>query len=66
MKFIIHRTTKPGRQWWFTIVSPNGRTLVTSEMYARRGGCLNAIDALARGKLGAAPIEDASARGRRG
>lgn len=35
------------REWWFTIVAANGRTLAHSEGYARRVDCLAAAQLVA-------------------
>lgn len=45
MKKILIKKSRNG-QFYFTVVSANGQTLVTSETYTRKGNCLAGIKSL--------------------
>ena len=46
-KFVITKSYKDD-QYYFTLNAPNGKTILQSEGYKTRGGCINGIDSVKR------------------
>ena len=46
-KFVITRSPK-NNQFYFALKAPNGKTILHSEGYKTRGGCINGIDSVKR------------------
>jgi uncharacterized protein YegP (UPF0339 family) len=55
MKFIIHRSTN--KQFYYTLVARNGRIVMTSETYKRKGSCQKAISSMIRNVMNSKTID---------
>lgn len=57
MKFIIQRAKN--KQFYYTLVARNGRVVMMSETYKRRGSCHKAVESMIRNVINAKIIDKA-------